>query len=397
MTTKITVVGIGEAGLVGLKPAARALVENAQVLVGGARHLGMIPETHAKRIAWTCLDETLNAIEAHADQDLVVLASGDPMWFGLGATLAKRFGPHRLFVVPTPGAFSLAAARLGWPLQDVTCLTVHGRPLETVALHLAPGRKLFVLGEDEATPKLLGDLLRKHGYGNSRMWVASHLGGPREAIVEGINQPGQGLDVIAIDCKADAETRPLSCIPGLPDDVFEHDGQLTKREVRAATLARLSPLPGQTLWDVGAGAGSVAIEWLRAVPSGHAVAFEKDSERAARIGRNALALGVPALEIVTGEAPDILKGRQDSPDTVFVGGGTSIPGLLEAAWAALKPGGRLIVNAATLEGEACLIAWQAAHGGELLRLSVDHMEAVGAFKVWKPSIPVTQYCGVKRG
>jgi precorrin-6Y C5,15-methyltransferase (decarboxylating) len=396
MTDRIAVVGIGEAGLVGMKPAARALIENAKVLVGGARHLAMIPEGHARRIEWTTLEETVVAIESNAEHDLVVLASGDPMWFGLGATLAKRFGPERLFVVPAPGAFSMAAARLGWPLQDTICLTVHGRPLENVALHLAPGQKLLLLGNDEFTPLKIADLLRRHGYTSSRVTVLSHLGGPKERIVAGA-QPGLGLDVIAIDCLADAQTQPLARVPGLPDDAFEHDGQITKREVRAATLAALSPLPGQTFWDVGAGSGSVAIEFLRAVPQAKAVAFEKNAERASRIARNALALGVPALDIVTGSAPDILSNRADAPDTVFVGGGVSVPGVLETAWSALKSKGCLVANAATLDGERRLLSWHQEHGGRLTRLSVERLEEVGSFQVWKPAIPVVQYCGVKRG
>lgn len=396
MTDKIAIVGIGEGGLAGMKLAARALIENARVLVGASRQLAMIPQGPAKRIEWTTLEETVAAIEAHADHDLVVLASGDPMWFGLGATLAKRFGPERLFVVPTPGAFSLAAARLGWPLQDTVCLTVHGRPLENLALHLAPGQKILALGNDEFTPMKIGDLLRRHGYKSSKMSVLSHLGGPKERIVSGI-QPGLGLDVIAIDCVADPDARILPRTPGLPDEAFEHDGQITKHEVRAATLAALAPLPGQVLWDVGAGAGSIAIEFLRACPSAQAVAFERNAERSARIGRNALALGVPSLEIVSGEAPAILKSRPEKPDTIFVGGGVSVPGVLETAWTVLRPGGRLVANAATLEGEASLFAWQSEHEGSLTRLSVERLEAVGSFKVWKPAIPVTQYCGVKRG
>ncbi|MBF0270060.1 MAG: precorrin-6y C5,15-methyltransferase (decarboxylating) subunit CbiE [Alphaproteobacteria bacterium] len=396
MSDRIAVVGIGEAGLVGLKPAARALIENAKTIVGGWRHLSMIPEGPAKRIEWTTLEETVAAIEAHAEHDLVVLASGDPMWFGLGATLAKRFGPERLFVVPTPSAFSLAAARLGWPLQDTLCLTVHGRPLENLVLHLAPGQKILALGNDEFTPLKIGDLLRRCGFQDSRIAVLSYLGGPKERIVEGI-KPGLGLDVIAIECVAGPGARLASRAPGLPDDMFEHDGQITKRHIRAATLAQLAPLPGQLLWDIGAGAGSIAIEFLRAAPSGAAVAFEKNTERAGRIGRNALSLGVAQLEIATGSAPDILKGRKEAPDAVFVGGGVSVPGVLQSAWDALKPGGRLVANAATLEGEAHLFAWHAQQGGDLVRLSIDYLESVGAFKVWKPAIPVTQYCGVKRG
>lgn len=396
MTDRIAVVGIGESGLAGMKLAARALVENAKVIVGGARHLRMLPEGTARLIEWTTLEETLSAIEANRAEGLVVLASGDPMWYGLGATLAKRFGPENLFVVPTPGAFSLAAARLGWPLQDTICLTVHGRPLDNITLHLAPGQKLLILGEDEFTPLKIGDLLRRTGYKSSQMTVLSHLGGPKERIVAGL-KPGLGLDVIALDCAADeGNVAPLSRVPGLPDDAFLHDGQITKRPVRAATLAALSPLPGQLLWDIGAGSGSIAIEFLRAVPRTQAVAFEKKAERSTRIAKNALALGVPALEIVTGDAPAILDERQDRPDKIFIGGGVSNPGLLERAWDKLLQGGTLVANAATLEGEAALLAFFQKNGGQLTRIGIERLEAVGTFHVWKPAAPVLQYCGRKK-
>lgn len=395
MTDRIAVVGIGESGLVGMKPAARALIENAKTIVGGARHLRMLPEGHARLIEWTTLEETLDAIEANRTDGLVVLASGDPMWYGLGATLAKRFGPESLFVAPTPGAFSLAAARLGWPLQDTICMTVHGRPLDDVALHLAPGQKLLILGEDEFTPLKIGDLLRRAGYKKSQMTVLSHLGGPKERIVTGL-KPGMGLDVIALDCAADdGNVAPLSRAPGLPDDAFLHDGQITKRPVRAATLAALSPLPGQLLWDIGAGSGSVAIEFLRAVPRAKAVAFEKKAERSTRIAQNALALGVPALEIVTGDALAFLDERQDRPDKIFIGGGVSTSGLLESAWGKLPHGGTLVANAVTLEGEAALLAFFQKNGGELSRLGVERLEQIGALHVWKPAAPVLQYCGRK--
>lgn len=397
MTDRIAVVGIGESGLVGMKLAARALIENARILVGGERQLALIPESAAKRIVWTTLEETLAVIEANRGEGLVVLASGDPMWYGLGATLAKRFGPESLFVVPTPGAFSLAAARLGWPLQDTVCLTVHGRPLDDITLHLAPGQKILILGNDEFTPLKIGDLLRRKGFRNSQMTVLSYLGGPKERIVSGL-KPGLGLDVIALDCVADdGNCQPLSRVPGLPDDAFLHDGQITKRPVRAATLAALTPLPGLLLWDIGAGSGSVAIEFLRAVPSAKAVAFEKKAERATRIAQNALALGVPSLEIVTGDAQVHMINRQDRPDRIFIGGGVSRPGLLETAWGALNNGGILVANAATLEGEAALLAFFRQNGGELTRIGIERLEKVGAFHVWKPAAPVLQYCGLKNG
>ncbi|MDA8232069.1 MAG: precorrin-6y C5,15-methyltransferase (decarboxylating) subunit CbiE [Magnetospirillum sp.] len=398
MTTPwLTVVGIGEDGMDGLAPAARALVEAAEVLVGGGRHLALVPDTGAERIPWPSpFAAARDLLAGLRGRRVAVLASGDPMWFGAGATLARWFDPAEITILPHAGAVSLAAARLVWPVQDCLCLTIHGRPVDALALHLAPGRRLLVLAEDETSPAAIAALLRRHGFGPSRMVVLERLGGPGErlraataATWEGAADP---LAVIAADLAAEPGRRPPSLVAGLPDDVFVHDGQVTKREIRAATLSALAPLPGEMLWDVGAGCGSVAIEWMRA--GGRAVAIEPRAERRDRIARNAAALGVPGLAIVAARAPEGLPAGE-IPDAVFVGGGVSVPGLLDSCWKALPSGGRLVANAVTAEGEAALLAFHAAHGGELTRLSVARLAPVGGFHSWHAAMPVTQYTGWK--
>lgn len=390
----ITVLGIGEDGLDGLTPAARALIDGAEMLVGGARHLAMIPAGAAERQDWPSpFAAARSLLEPHLDRRVVVLASGEPLWFGVAATLIGWFGPELVEVVPHPGAFSLAAARLKWPLQDCLCLTVHGRPLDSLSLHLAPGRRLLVLSEDRTTPAKAAALLAGRGYGPSRLTVLEHLGGPAERITDPAGCAAD-LNVLAVECVAAPGRRPLSTMPGLPDETFEHDGQLTKRDVRAATLAALAPLPGQMLWDVGAGSGSVAIEWMRA--GGRALAIEHKPERIERIARNAARLGVPGLEIIAGRAPDALPLDREPPQAIFVGGGVSEAGLLDICWSALGRGGRLVANAVTLEGEQALVAFLGLHGGELTRLSVEHLAKVGGFHAWHPAKPVTRYVGWKK-
>lgn len=390
----ISVVGIGEDGLDGISAAARALIAGAEVIVGGERHLAMV-EAADKRPWPSPFADGKDMLNSLRDKNVVVLASGDPMHYGIGATLARWFPGEELLVLPHPGAFSLAAAALGWPLQDCLTLTVHGRPLEAVHLHLAPGRKLLVLSEDGQTPAAMARLLEKAGFGPSDMVVLEHLGGPRQNIRRASAATWVGeaadLNLIAITCRAEDSAKILSAVPGLPDDAFTHDGQLTKREIRALTLSTLAPLPGEMLWDVGAGCGSIAIEWMRA--GGVATAIESHAGRAGFIAVNAARLGVPGLKVVRGHAPDALP--YSDPDAIFVGGGVSAPGLLDACWAALRPGGRLVVNAVTAEGEAALLAFHARHGGAMTRLSVARLAPVGGFHTWHAAMPVTQYKGVK--
>jgi precorrin-6B C5,15-methyltransferase / cobalt-precorrin-6B C5,C15-methyltransferase len=325
----------------------------------------------------------------------VILASGDPMWFGVGATLAGRFPLEETMVLPQAGAFSLAAARLGWPLADTATVTLHGRPLDRLALHLAPDARLLVLTEDGQAPAAIARYLTERGWGPSRLIVLERLGGPKERRLDGMAEDWPhaavaDLNILAIECLPGPKAQVLSRVPGLPDYAFTHDGQLTKREVRAATLAAMAPLPGQLLWDVGAGCGSIAIEWRRAEPSAPVIAIERDAARRDLIQRNAAALGVPGLTIVAGEAPAVLKDLP-APDAVFIGGGLTVDGLAEACLAALKPRGRLVANAVTVEGEARLLALHGKHGGQLTRIAVSRAEPVGPFQGWRPLMPVTQW------
>jgi precorrin-6Y C5,15-methyltransferase (decarboxylating) len=354
------------------------------VLFGSARQLASLPGT-AQRVTWpTPLLPALDALlEAHADQRRVVVASGDPMHFGIGATIARS---HAVEVVPHVSSVSLACARMGWSQQDVTVASAVGRPLAALHLELRDGARLLVLSESAATPAAVAELLVARGFGDSVVSVWSQLGGPDEACSSAPASSWSGavddLNVVAIECRGEGLPR----VPGLPDEAFENDGQITKREVRAVVLALLAPQPAQLLWDVGAGTGSVGIEWARS--GGRTVAVEKDPDKCARIRRNSDGLGVPALRVVVGSAPDALAAL-DAPDAVFVGGGATAPGLLDACWSALRPGGRLVVNAVTVESEAVLLAWQAKQGGSLLRLSVQRTAPVGGFTGWKPMTSLT--------
>ena len=395
----LTVIGIGDDGFAALSPVARTLVETAEVIVGGQRHLKMVPQCHtAERLTWGCpLNKTIAEIGAHAGQRVIVIATGDPMWFGVGATLAKTFGCDAMTVIPAPGAFSLAAARMGWPLTDVSCLSVHGRPLSLINLHLSPAARLLVLSENGETPSAVAAAMVERGFGPSQLTVLEHMGGSEEEVHEATaeswdNARCADLNTIAIECRPSADTIVHSRLAGLPDDAYEHDGQLTKREVRASTLAALSPQPQLHLWDVGAGAGSVAIEWMRA--GGQATAFEQNLDRTAAIARNAERLGVPNLTIVPGEAPAMFDGVQQ-PNAIFIGGGLSHAGLADACWEALEDGGRLVANAVTVEGEAELLRRQNALGGTLTRHTISHLEPQGRFNAWRARAPVTQWSAVK--
>jgi precorrin-6Y C5,15-methyltransferase (decarboxylating) len=371
-------------------------VEDAEVLRGSARQLALLPPSVAgERLPWPSpmLPEVARLASAHAGRRVVVLASGDPMLSGVGTTLVRLLGPGAVEVLPAPSSVSLACARLGWAVEETAVVTVVGRPVSLVVPHATPGRRLLVLGPDGRTPAEVARLLADRGLGASRLTALAALGGPDERRFEGTAAAWPHADtdplvVTAVEVAADPGAAPPSAVPGLPDDAYEHDGQLTKRDVRAVVLARLAPLPGQLLWDVGAGAGSIGIEWMRVHPASRAVAVEADPERAARIGRNAARLGVPDLQVVTGRAPAALGGLP-APDAVFVGGGATASGLLDACWAALRPGGRLVASAVTVESEAVLAGWHGRCGGALTRVSVAHAAPVGGFTGWKPAMPVT--------
>jgi precorrin-6Y C5,15-methyltransferase (decarboxylating) len=391
----LSVIGIGDDGPASLSPAARALLKTGELLVGGQRHLAMIEDHPGERMCWRRpLEATLDEIERRRGRRVVVLASGDPMCFGVGELLGRRFGSHEMRVLPAPSACSLVCARLHWPLAEVETLSLHGRPAEVLHRHLQPTARLIVLSHDGTTPGLVARMLTAKGYGRSRMWVFEHLDGPGEHKLEGTAEAwAEGscrpLNTIAIECTADRGTPVLASMPGLPDEAFLSDGMLTKREVRAATLARLVPLPGQRLWDVGAGSGAVAIEWMRAARGSRAIAIEREAARCANIAHNAAELGTPELAVVHGEAPACLE-RLEPPDAIFIGGGTAAPGLIELCWQRLRAGGRLVANVVTLEGEQALLAWHEDRGGELIRLSVARAGPIGGCRGWRTAMPVTQ-------
>lgn len=401
MTPWLSIVGVGADGLDGLSPVARSLVERAEILVGGKRHLAMVANGAAERLTWaTPLSDTVKAIKARRGRRVVVLATGDPMWFGIGVTLARHFPREEITVLPHLSAFTLAASRMGWPLADTETVTLHGRPLDLLALYLAPEARLLVLSENGETSAAVAAFLRARGWGPSELTVLENLGGGAERRVDGVAESWNAgscadLNTLAIRCIPGPDARVLSRAPGLPDDAFVHDGQLTKREIRAATLAALAPLPGQLLWDVGAGCGSIAIEWMRAVRGARAVAIERNASRLALIARNAAALGVPKLRVIEGEAPDALAALE-APDAIFIGGGLSAPGMIDACWQKLKPGGRIVANAVTIEGESILAGSQARIGGDLRRIAVSRAEPLGGRHGWRALVPVTQWEAVKR-
>ncbi|MFD6474295.1 precorrin-6y C5,15-methyltransferase (decarboxylating) subunit CbiE [Streptomyces anulatus] len=398
----VSVVGIGADGWPGLSGTAREALCSAEVLIGGARQLDLLPpECAGARVGWPSplRPAVPRLLAEHRERRIAVLASGDPMFYGIGRALAEELGPEGLHVLPHPSSVSYACARLGWPLEDTEVVTLVGRPAARLAASLHEGRRLLVLSADAGTPAAVAALLTSHGFGPSRLRVLEQLGGEDERHVDGIavewaHPPGDRLNVIAIACRASADALRLGTVPGLPDEAYEHDGQLTKRHIRAATLGALAPAPGELLWDVGGGSGSIAIEWLRAHPSCRAVSVERDPVRAERITRNADRLGVPALQVVTGPAPTSLAGLE-APDAVFIGGGLTAPGLLDACWEALRPGGRLVANTVTLESEALLAERHKAHGGELVRLAVAHAVPVGGFTGWRQAMPVTQWSVTK--
>ncbi|GAA3040643.1 precorrin-6y C5,15-methyltransferase (decarboxylating) subunit CbiE [Streptosporangium longisporum] len=394
-TGPVTVVGIGADGWAGLPEAARRELHAAEVLMGGARQLALVPESGAERVTWPSplLPALPGLIASHRGRRICVLASGDPMFHGIGTTLVRLLGADRVRVLPHPSSASLACARLGWALDRVEVVSLVARPAEVLHPAVHDGLRVLVLGADGRTPATVAALLVARGYGASSVTVLERLGAAEERVVTGTAAgwslpAAHDLNVVAVECRADTGTVALPRLPGLPDEAFEHDGQLTKREVRAVTLSRLAPAPGELLWDVGAGAGSIGVEWMRAHPDNRAVAVESHPGRAAAIARNAAALGVPGLEVVTGAAPAALAGLE-RPDAVFIGGGVTLPGVVEACWEALRPGGRLVANAVTVESEAVLASRHGELGGELVRLAVSRAAPVGGFTGWRPMMPVT--------
>ncbi len=397
---QITVVGIGADGWPGLSEEARAAILSADEVVGSERQLASLPREAPSRRVWPSpIAPLIDELITREVGAICVLASGNPMLHGIGATLARRVPNGRLSVISHASAFALACARMGWPEAEVQLISAVARPADVIARMLQPGRRLVVYtGEHGATE--VARVLRDRGYGPSGFVVMEQLGGDGESITESTadafgDRPVDPLHAIAITCVRDPATALLPLVPGLPDDAYDHDGALTKRHIRAVTLAALAPTPDALLWDVGAGSGSIAIEWLRAEATARAIAIEPRPDRAQRIARNAAQLGVPALSVVVGTAPDVLAGLEP-PDAVFIGGGVTATGVAATAWEALPAGGRIVANAVTLEGEQALIAARTVHGGELIRLEVSHAEPIGSFTAWRPALGVVQWSAEKR-
>jgi precorrin-6Y C5,15-methyltransferase (decarboxylating) len=389
----LTLIGIGEDGI--MAPGGRDAFNNADIVYGGTRHLELAGETRAEKKSWPSpFSSVFDDLALLRDRKVAVLATGDPLWFGMGSSLVRRFGADALRVLPSLSAFQLAAARMGWPLQDCECLSVHGRPVDLLRCALYPGAQLLVLTSGAATPREVADLLADEGYGRSRMTALEHLGGEKEQCVAGTAESWScdiaPFHTLALEISADSGTQFRARTPGLADEAFHHDGKMTKQDIRAVTLAELKPHPGAVLWDIGAGCGSVAIEWLRAANRTQAFGLEPHSERRQMAMENAVALGVPHLKLIDASAPEGLEGLPE-PDAIFIGGGLTADGLIETALNALPSGGRLVANAVTLESEAVLLAAYQKLGGNLKKISVHRASAVGGLTGWRPLMPVTQW------
>ncbi|MDB5530660.1 MAG: cbiE [Devosia sp.] len=397
----LAIVGIGEDGIAGLGETARRRIAQADIVFGGARHLELAGAIiTGERRAWDSpFIRSIEAVLAERGRAVCVLASGDPFHYGVGATLSRHVDAAEMEVLPHPSSFSLAAGRMGWPLQDVICLSLHGRALDLIRPHLHPGARILALTSDEAGPATLAQSLDATGFGETTITVLEALGGPEEKVrvataarfaLPHINP----LNICAIEVAAAPGARILPFTAGRDDALFEHDGQITKREVRALTLAALAPRRGELLWDIGAGSGSVGIEWMLADVSLRVIAIEADAERVVRIGRNAAAFGVPDLRVVHGAAP-IALGDLPRPDAIFIGGGGTERGVMDAAVAALPSGGRLVANAVTTQLEALLLARHVELGGQLTRIAIDRAAPIGGMTGWRPHMPITQWSWIK--
>jgi len=398
----LTLIGIGEDGRDGLSHAALRIIDHATFIMGGERHLELMGKSDSETKAWPKpFEQGIEIILARRGQKTVILASGDPFFYGVGATLARHIPPEEMLTLPAPSAFSLMASRLGWAMQDCALLSLHGRPFERIAPHCQPHARILSLTWDETTIHRVADYLVTHGMGESVIAIGQKLGGPREQMfkktAQAIHMTREKIDplnTLGIEIKASHGARIVPLTSGLEDDLFEHDGQITKREIRAVTLSSLQPRQGQVLWDIGAGSGSVSIEWMLRHPSNRAIAIEPRKDRAERIVRNALSLGVPELHIVEGKAPEALSSLP-LPDAIFIGGGGTDPKVIDAAWAALPEGCRLVANAVTIETQADLMRRHVVMGGTLSKIEVSRADPVGPFHGWRAAMPVIQWVIVK--
>ncbi len=403
MTQKwLSIIGIGEDGLPGLSPIAQSLLAQADIIVGGDRHLSMLPPNDQReKILWASpISKTVEEIINRRGQAVCVLASGDPLCYGIGVTLTRRIPISEMTIIPAPSSFSLACARLGWSLTEVETLSLCGRPSALLQSYIYPGARLLILSEGKNTPGIVAEILTQRGFGNSQITVLERMGGIHERILTSTAAAWQeteiaDLNAIAIHCLADPGVIPLPRVPGLPDNAYHHDGQLTKREVRAVTLSTLAPTPGELLWDVGAGCGSISIEWMRTHPRCIAIAVEQNATRLQYIADNAAALGTPHLKIIPGKAPSALQDLP-TPDAIFIGGGVTADGLFDLCWQKLRPGGRLVANVVTIEGEQTLFQWYEKVGGSFTRIAIQRAEPIGKFLGWRAMAPVTQWMAFKK-
>jgi len=389
----LTIVGIGEDGAAGLSPAARAAVAAAELVTGSTRHLALMPDLTVAMTTWPVPFEAgLPWLTAQRGRRVVMLVSGDPFWFGAGTVVTRHLDRHEWVAHPAPSTFAHAAARLGWAIDDMACLGLHAAPLTRLRPHMVRGQRALVLVRDGDAVARLAAYLVKQGFGESRLHVLEALGGPRERARETTAAAPAFDDIVhpvAVGIAFDGDGVALPHGAGLADRWFDHDGQISKRPIRALTLSALAPSAGETLWDIGAGSGSIGIEWLLSHRSTQAIAFEADPVRAARARVNAAALGVDRLRVVDGRAPDILRGHP-APDAVFVGGGLS-DDLLVALCAMLAAGTRLVANAVTLESEGVLERWHRDRGGSLLRIDLSEAAPIGTRRGWRASYPVVQW------
>ncbi|WP_199302010.1 precorrin-6y C5,15-methyltransferase (decarboxylating) subunit CbiE [Pseudanabaena cinerea] len=410
----LSVVGIGEDGLAGLNAIGRSLIEQAEIIFGGDRHLAMLQDLDSShrqgqqlRLAWQApIEKSVAQILSYRGKRVCVLASGDPLWFGIGTTLLKKIAIAEITILPSPSTFSWICARLGWTLNEVETLSLCGRSAALIQTYIYPNAKLLILSANHKTPQIVANTLCDRHFSNSKITVFEHLNGVKERIVTTTAMELEhlgafaDLNAIAVECVASFETsteavlaaKTRSRMAGLPDSAYHHDGQLTKREVRAVTLSSLAPNAGEMLWDVGAGCGSIAIEWMRSHPRCQAIAIEKS--RTHFITENAIALGTPNLQIIAGQAPDVLQGLP-TPDAIFIGGGATTTGLMDICWQSLRSQGRIVANVVTLEGEQQLWQWQQKYGGTLTQIAISRAEAIGSFLGWKPMRPVTQWQVIK--
>lgn len=393
------IVGIGENGPDGLTPATRAVVEAAEVILGGDRHHTLAVNPTAERMSWPSpFSAMIEVIQGLKGRRAVVLVTGDPLWFSVGARIGRSIPAAEIVYHPQVSAFQLAAARMGWSLPDVETLTVHGRPVSQMVAFIQPDQRLLILTTGSETPGQIASFLAERGFGQSKMTVLASMGGENELRFDGTAESWAhdvpAFNTLAVECIAASDAALLPRVPGLSDDLFQSDGTMTKQEVRAITVAKLMPMRGALLWDIGSGCGSVAIEWMRAARYARAIGIEPRADRRAMAAANALALGAPKLELIDGEVPAALQGLS-APDAIFIGGGLSRDTFV-AAWDALRPLGRLVANAVTLESEAQLFELQKEFGGQLAKISINRAEPIGRLTGWRPLMPVTQWSLVKR-